>query len=139
MRDDGVVACHKFRNRVTERGALAERDIVLDYGGLALFLGHNQIAWMAHERHFRRSRNEQEKNGLFQHRAFADMYVGSVLGEGGIQRTEGVTTSIEITAQVRFDCPRITVDLLCQATHLYASGHLANRGEFPDEAAVNKQ
>src|SRR5207302_2504497 len=138
MRDDGAVACHKFRNRVAECGALAHRDIVLNYGGLALFLSHNQVARMAHERHFSPSRNEQEKNGLFQHHAFADMYVRSVLGKGGVQRREGITPSVEITAQVRFNSPRITVDLLCQAIHLYSGWHLANRREFPDEASVNE-
>src|SRR2546421_246956 len=83
MRDDGAVACHKFRNRVTECGALAHRDIVLNYGGLALFLSHNQVARMAHERRVRRSRNEQQENRIFDDCALADMYVRSVLGKGG--------------------------------------------------------
>src|SRR3989441_1737516 len=138
MRDDGAAPRHKFRNRVTECSALAQRDIVLNYGGLALFLSHNQVARVAHERHFRRSGNEQEKNGIFQHHALADMYVRSVLGKGGVQRTEGITPSVEITAQVRFNCTRITVDLLCQAIHPYTGWHLANRREFPDEVPVNK-
>src|SRR5207302_878738 len=138
MRDDGAVACHKFRNRVTECGALAHRDIVLNYGGLALFLSHNQVARMAHERRVRRSRNEQQENRIFDDCALADMYVRSVLGKGGVQRTESITTSIEITAQMRFNCTRIAVDLLCQATYLYTGWHLANRREFPDEVPVNK-
>src|SRR3989475_10029000 len=138
MRDDGAVACHKFRNCVTECGALAHRDIVLNYGGLALFLSHNQVARMAHERRVRRSRNEQQENRIFDDCALADMYVRSVLGKGGVQRTESITTSIEITAQMRFNCTRIAVDLLCQATHLYTAWHLANRRELPDEVPVNK-
>src|SRR5438309_11508587 len=138
MRDDGAVACHKFRNRVTVCGALAHRDIGLNYGGLALFLSHNQIARMAHERRVRRSRNEHQENRIFDDCALADMYVRSVLGKGGVQRTESITTSIEITAQMRFNCTRIAVDLLCQATYLYTGWHLANRREFPDEVPVNK-
>src|SRR5438270_4181029 len=138
MRDDGVVTCHKFRNRVTECGALAQRDIVLNYGGLALFLSHNQVARMAHERHFSRSRDEQKENRIFDDCALADMYVRSVVGKGGVQRRESITTSIEITAQMRFNCTRIAVDLLCQATYLYTGCHLANRREFPDEVPVNK-
>src|SRR5438105_7412637 len=108
MRDDGAVACHKFRNRVTECGALAHRDIVLNYGGLALFLSHNQVARMAHERRVRRSRNEQQENRIFDDCALADMYVRSVLGKGGVQRTESITTSIEITAK----CASIAPGLL---------------------------
>src|SRR5207247_210593 len=130
MRDDGAVACHKFRNRVTECGALAHRDIVLNYGGLALFLSHNQVARMAHERRVRRSRNEHQENRIFDDCALADMYVRSVLGKGGVQRTESITTSIEITAQMRFNCTRIAVDLLCQATYLYTACHLAKSRAF---------
>src|SRR5438445_12875005 len=98
MRDDGAVACHKFRNRVTECGALAHRDIVLNYGGVALFLSHNQVARMAHERRVRRSRNEQQENRSFDDCALADMYGRSVRGEGGVQRTERIPTRGQMSA-----------------------------------------
>src|SRR5437773_10207462 len=112
MRDDGAVACHKFRNRVTECGALAHRDIVLNYGGLALFLSHNQVARMAHERRVRRSRNEEQQNRTCDACALAYMYIRSVLGTGGAKRTESITTSIEITAPTRSKCTGTAVDPL---------------------------
>jgi len=58
MRDDGVVTSHKLGDGIAERGALAQRDIVLNYGGLALLLRHNQIARMAHERRVTHRRDE---------------------------------------------------------------------------------
>ena len=73
MGEDRVVTHHKLRGRIAQWGALAQGDVVLNYRGLALLLGHDQVSRVAHEWRFPRGRDEQQINGLFHHCAFADM------------------------------------------------------------------
>src|ERR1019366_10019246 len=119
MRKHSVVAGDQLRDRVAEhRAAAVERHIVLDERSLAVFLGHNEVARMAHRWSVFRSRNKQQEDGLLHERASGDVYTRSVFRKSRVQCTEGIAADIKVASEVLFNRSGIAGKLLGETADL---------------------
>src|SRR5450759_3357481 len=138
MRKHSVVAGDQLRDRVAEHRAAVERHIVLDERSLAVFLGHNEVARMAHRWSVFRSRSKQQADGLLHERASGDVYTRSVFRKGRVQRTEGITADIKVAAEVRFNRSGIAGNLRGETADLHPIRQFAQQRQLPRKAPVHE-
>ena len=101
-------------------------------------LGDDHVARMRHQRSLATGGDEQQVNRLLQHHALCDADESAVIGEGSVQRREGIALGIKVATEMRFNSSRIVAQRSRKALHLDTAGQVANRGKASDKVSIHE-
>src|ERR1700758_1328164 len=100
MRDHRVVARNQLSYHIGEEHAVAERNVILNNAGLTVFPRYDKVARMCHRRFATRHGDEQQRNGLLEHRPPRQINESTILKKCRVEGPEGIALDVRIATEM---------------------------------------